>query len=73
MRSIQYVAYGLAADMIAEVSAFDYNACCGTKHRYYVMPVGELQYDTEACDNLKEAKLLAREIANALNCGIYRV
>lgn len=70
---VQYIAYGLAADMISEVSAFDYNGCCGTAHRYYVMPVGDAQWDTDAADTLKDAKELAREMARNLGCGILRV
>lgn len=72
-RAVDYIAFGLASDMIAEVSAFDVNAACGTKHRYYVMPVGEQQWDTDAASTLVEAKAIAREMAKALGCRICRV
>ncbi len=73
MANVQYVAYGLVADMIAEVSAFDYNGCVGENWRYYVMPVGDDQFDTSPAANVKEAKALAKEMANDLGCGILRV
>lgn len=62
------VYFGLRDNMIAEVAAF-----YGAAGKYLVMPVGDVQFDTEGADTLKDAKALAREYANWLGCKIIRV
>ncbi len=66
--TIQYVAYGLAEDMVAELSAWDYNRVMGSQYRYYVMCVGDADYETYPANTLKEAK--ADAIAMAREGGV---
>lgn len=57
--------FGKVEDMIAEVGALD----MGTEFfkrgniRYAVMPMGDAQFDTEFCSDLKTAKVVAKDYA----------
>jgi hypothetical protein len=55
--NIETVYYGPADAMIAEVSALDKRAFCD--EGFYVLPVGEGQWDTESFYTLAEAKAYA--------------
>lgn len=54
---IEIVYYGPADAMIDEVGALDKRAFCD--EGFYVLPVGESQWDTEAFSTLAEAKAYA--------------
>ena len=62
--NIETVYYGPADAMIAEVGALDCRAHCNAG--FYVLPVGEGQWDTESFYTLAEAKAHASsEYGNA--------
>jgi hypothetical protein len=71
--AIEYVAYGPAADMIAEVSAFDYNRCTGEKWAYYVMPVGDEDFETYPAPTLAAAKADAAALAAGAGIPVRRI
>jgi len=54
---IEIVYYGAADAMIDEVGALDCRAYCNGG--FYVLPVGDGQWDTEAFSTLAEAKAYA--------------
>ena len=66
--TISEVYYGPAAAMIAEVSALDKRAYM--TEGYYVLPVGEGQWDTEAFHTLAEAEAYALEFAAEQSGGL---
>jgi hypothetical protein len=69
------VYYGRIANMVAEVSALEMPAEWLEENgfEWCVMPVGDLQYDTEFCRSEAEAKELALDYAKALKCQIAAV
>lgn len=62
------VYFGLRDAMVAEVSAFGF-----VEGKYLIMPAGDVQFDTEGADTLKDAKAIAAEQAAWLGCKIVRV
>lgn len=65
--------YGEREDMIAEVAAFDFTeigvdeeACA-----FLILPVGDVQYDTEYAANVEEAREIAMDMARGM--GVEKV
>ena len=59
--------------MVAEVSAWDFNKHAGTKYKYYVMCVGDEDYETNPHLTLKDAKADAMEMAKEGGVPVRRV
>jgi hypothetical protein len=62
------VFFGDREAMIAEVGAFG-----GAKGKFLVMADGPAQFDTEGADTLKEARRLAKEVAEYYGAQTVRV
>ena len=68
--TLEYIAFGARADMVAEVSAYDHSASEGfnghaAEYAFLVMPVGNAQWDTEGFSTLADAKAHAEYLAEA--------
>jgi hypothetical protein len=66
------VYFGEREDMIAEVAAFDFTdiGVDPAECAYLILPVGDLQYDTDYAATYEDAKEIARDMAKGFGGSI---